>query len=68
MKLKVRLHSTEIGEEQPPAPPFSVDVLWFYRDPGGMIQGASIVILFRECHLIGPLFRPIEGIIDAIMV
>ena len=40
----------DTGEEQIPAPPFPVDVLWFYRDPKGVVQGASMVILFNEFH------------------
>jgi len=55
-------------EEQLPAPLFPVDVLWFYRDPRGVVQGAYMAVLFDEVILIGLLFRPMEGFIDAIMV
>ena len=48
MKLKVFNGNT--GKEQLRAPPFPVDVLWFYRDPKGVAQGASMVILSNECH------------------
>jgi len=40
----------DTDEEQIPAPPFPVDVLWFYRDPKGVVQGASMAILFDGCH------------------
>ena len=33
-------------EEQVPTPPFPVDVLWLYRDPKGVVQGASMAVLF----------------------
>jgi hypothetical protein len=36
--------------EQLPAPPFLVDVLWFYRDPKGVVQGASMAVLFEGYH------------------
>ena len=39
-----------MGNEQIPSPPFPVDVLWFYCDPKGVVQGASMVIPFNKCH------------------
>ena len=51
-----------------PAATLPVDVLWFYCDPKGVVQGVYIVVLFYGLILMDSLFRPMEGFIDAIMV
>jgi hypothetical protein len=61
----------DTDEEQPVAPLAAaspVDVLWFYRDPKGVVQGASMTVLFGRFILTGPPSRSMESFIDAIVV
>lgn len=49
----------DMDEEHPLTPPatFPVDVLWFYRDPKGVVQGVYIPILSDSLILTGPTFQ-----------
>jgi hypothetical protein len=61
----------DTDEEKPVTPPAAaspVDVLWFYRDPKGVVQGASMTVLFGRFILTGPPSRSMESFIDAIVV
>jgi hypothetical protein len=60
----------DTDEEQPLISPAisPVDVLWFYRDPKGVVQGAFMAALFHSTIFIKPPFRSVEGFVDAIVV